>query len=65
MFEMNQIKVYVGDNGHVCLSQEDFGSPDDTIVFFNPCQAEIIAKAILLAAKEATKINEEAAASDG
>jgi hypothetical protein len=64
MLEMEQVKVYISDDGHVCLSQDD-GPEEPQIIFINPCQAKLIAKAILLAAKEATKTNEEAAASDG
>ena len=64
MFEMNQIKVYVGDNRHVCLSQDD-GPEYLAIIFFNPCQAELIAQAILLSAKEAIKSNEEEAFDHG
>jgi len=64
MLEMSQIRIFITDLGDICLSQDD--CPNDPIdVTFNPCQAEIVAKAILLAAKEATKTNEEEASSDG
>ena len=53
MMEMEQIKVYVGDRGHVVLSQERFGQEEDAFVCFSPLQAKIVAKAILAAAKEA------------
>jgi len=41
--EMWQVKVYAGQEGHICISQPDFGS-DDHIIFIHPEQTDLLIK---------------------
>ena len=41
--EMQQLKVYVSENGYICLQQECFGT-DDSIISVHPDQVDLLLK---------------------
>lgn len=40
--EMEQLKVYDGKNGHICISQSHFGSNEDDVIIIHPAQVDLL-----------------------
>jgi hypothetical protein len=52
---MLQVKVYIGDNGNICISQGDFGNTEPSIIAIHPEQVDLLIKWLQKAKKESKK----------
>ena len=58
MLELEHVKIYVGEKGHICISQSDGHlGEDDQTVCFHTLQAKIIAYAIMECVNSPLNIN--------